>query len=227
MSAKKQSGIEACHVSADGDRVVIQTTPRRAEAILLVLSGCTLQEVGERLGVSRERIRQYMEQAGLRTRERKLFRPQKACVVWVESFARASQRLRDRREERTRRIKHVVSLLKTFVAEHGRVPSTVQLYRLVFQREPSQSAATVPALSHYLGSYYARKKRYWNRVTAVYRLAGLRRNTWTKAPKSTAEFCGRGHQWTEQSTYRWRNVRVCRECQKVRAQQRKAKKAVA
>lgn len=48
-----------------GDHVTIQTTPRRASAILMVLAGATLQQVGDELGVTRQRIGQYVRDAGL------------------------------------------------------------------------------------------------------------------------------------------------------------------
>lgn len=54
-----------CHNAAHGN---VRNLNREAELIMLYRSGATLQEIGDAIGVSRERVRQIMARAGEETR---------------------------------------------------------------------------------------------------------------------------------------------------------------
>lgn len=167
--SKKQSGKFARRVTELGDRRIIETTPQRAEAILLFLSGCTLEEVGQRFGISRERVRQYVEQAGLGRKDRKLF------AKGLRGDARAWDRTRTRRHarksRRRQRVARVVQVIRDYTTEYGKPPTHNALARILFPTGVAMAAR----ISAYLGAA-SRHPKYQGltRVHAVYRLAGVR-----------------------------------------------------
>lgn len=156
-------------VETSDDRLVIHTTPRRAGAILAVLSGETLAAVGQRLGVSRERVRQYLASAGLKSQ---------ISVKWARAatkndidFHRRVANRHRRVETRHQRAEMIVRLLRAFASEHSRAPTYTELHRLVFHRAPKPNSAA-PRLCAWLGSY-TNVPDYLRRLHAAYRLAGL------------------------------------------------------
>lgn len=109
-------------VTQIGDRIEIHTDPRRASAILQVLSGGTLQEVGDQLGVTRERIRQYLKDVGLTVamRQRQVDHTER-----VARFQRGSRR-RNRTHQKQRqreRLHRAAAWIQGFAAEEGRPPT--------------------------------------------------------------------------------------------------------
>lgn len=175
--------------SESGGRVTIQTTDRRASAILMVLAGGTLQQVGDELGVSRQRISQYMDDAGLSTSVRQPFGRGETGIRRFQAAGRKRARLYAIRQGR---IRAMVNLLWSFAYSHDRPPTHRELAELTFSRHISKTGATAQ-LAVYLGISRAanhvrigrRGGRYGKqarRVRALYRLAGFpeeRRGCWT------------------------------------------------
>ena len=164
-------GSQVCRVSTEGDRHVITTTPRRSEAILMVLSGATLEEVGDQLGVSRERIRQYLQDAGLRAPDVRLV---------VRGPGKMMRRFLDGRRRRLhklariqQRIAKALTALREFAATNGRAPSYGELYRVLFPRRRRGQARGQQAM--FLVSWLSRhtRQRTTRRLHALYRMAGL------------------------------------------------------
>lgn len=112
-------------VVQDGDRVEIHTDPRRASAILQVLSGGTLEEVGANLKVTRERVRQYLQDAGLTPSIRLLQRPhQKQQTENRIRFTNARRRARMERMrvKQRERVVAAIAYVQEFSKRHGRAP---------------------------------------------------------------------------------------------------------
>lgn len=152
----------------DGDRLTIQTDRRRATAILNVLAGSTLQEVGDLMGLSRERIRQYLKDAGIRCREvRTRFHP--SSPLARDKFDKAQyhrQKTRQRRRQRER-VARWVPWIAQWAKAHGRGPTYKELAQAIGVRGPSS-----PMLLDYF-----RRGRHWRRHTrllkVIYRMAGI------------------------------------------------------
>src|SRR5688572_30146100 len=153
-------------VTIIGDRHVIRTDSRRAEAILLVLSGSTLQEVGDRFGLTRERIRQFLLDAGLRTSERQRFsaRP----MGDSETFRRGRQYWRDLYAARQARIRRAVRFLKLFAASHDRSPTHSELWVLLSGKPPAGPHSACSQIAATLGFNWKSGKPAARRVRALY-----------------------------------------------------------
>lgn len=178
-----------------GDHVTIQTTPRRASAILMVLAGATLQQVGDELGVTRQRIGQYVRDAGLYTRSRPAFaRPSGNQTNRLRQFCSANERLARRYRVRQARTRRLVDLIWEFASANDRPPTHHELAGGVFSKATPYTGATT-RLAAYLGTNSKRQgrgekrgrdgARYGKaarRVHALYRLAGFpeeRHGNWT------------------------------------------------
>jgi predicted ArsR family transcriptional regulator len=161
---------QICRVETTGEHITIQTTPRRAEAILMVLAGATLQQVGDELGVSRERIRQYLCDAGLQTRMRVVLFSKRGEGVEAQGVRHALKRPRLLREKRNKRIRRAVRVIQRLVQTRGRPPTHRELFRALFRREP---VAACSQLAAWLGRNSAQGFQM-ERIRALYRLAGIR-----------------------------------------------------
>lgn len=160
-------GRTVCRVSESGGRVVIETTPRRAEAILLVLSGATLKEVGQRFGLTRERIRQYMAQAGLSTRNRQLIRSQPYAQRRWRRGLQGRRRLS--RTERQERKFAVIAAIKTVGQQSDGIPSVKAVAAIIFARPLAKTECAV-ALGNYL--VQGSRRRISRALRAAWHMAG-------------------------------------------------------
>jgi predicted transcriptional regulator len=232
-------------VTESADRITIQTDARRSGAILMVLAGATLQQVGDELGVSRERIRQYLQDAHLTTKMRA---PLFSEVFQDTDKERHTRRVWAKRDamilERQGRIRRAVQIIKDFQRERGRVPTYEELCAHLIRRVEKHQAA--PVLAGYLGrsgqavSQDRRGKRGGRRgkqgraLQALYRLAGFPGKrvgawtwTWTCPARARQTHCRRGHEMNAENTRyftaRGRRRRYCRACRNLTSRLRDAK----
>lgn len=77
-----------------------------------------------------------------------------------------------RREKYRARAQHSVTVLRALVTYTGHVPTYAELATILLRRPVERNGAVV-CLANYLGSF-SRRKPYWRRVQALYRLAGYR-----------------------------------------------------
>lgn len=160
-----------------GDRITIQTDAKRAEAILLVLSGCTLTEVGKRFGLTRERVRQYMRDAGLTSQARQRFADggTQGTVQFLTARANRIERYRRIYEKRQARIRHAVEVLRSFNATHGRAPTHSELALVLLNRGDGRwKGNNIVVLIGHLTSYKRQRRHMGRRLAALYRIAGLK-----------------------------------------------------
>lgn len=211
-------------VTVAGDHLSIQTDQRRASAILMVLSGATLAQVGKKLSVSRERIRQYLVDAQLTTKMRTpLFAQVHHKTAAAERFRRGLRREIRRYARRQKRIRQAVEAIRAFQQSRGRVPTYYELFRLVRPGIRLTYKAAGPRLASWLGRHGPRPhiaKHYGKQgraLQALYRLAGfpeLRVGRWTGKPRKKRTHCRRGHLLSPfNTTYVWQRTRRCRTCQ--------------
>lgn len=192
-------------VHEENGRIIIQTTQRRASAILNVLAGSTLEEAGKELGISGERVRQYMRDAKLTTKDRK--RVVTDSLLMAKWVARGRHHT-DLAAHRQERIRALVAWLREFAGMHSRSPSYQELAQSV---RPSISRnASAPYLLGYIGRD-ARGTGKTGRLHALYRLAGLKPWKPGTQPGSQQLTCRRGHQqWHVTRS----GKRCCRECRR-------------
>lgn len=154
---------KATTVTTEGDRVFITTTPKRATAILSVLSGATLEEAGGVVGVTRERVRQYLVGAGISTKDRKV---QHDHTKRIRSFVSAGKFWAARLAQRRARAMKWVPWLQAFAECEGRAPTYGELGAAIFPHLPPNSSQLAPRAVNYFS--YDRRV-----IRAIYRLAGL------------------------------------------------------
>jgi predicted transcriptional regulator len=159
-------------VTQIGDRTIIATNARRAEAILLVLSGCTLTEVGKRFGISRERIRQYVRDAGLNVSARVRFHDTQIQAERHMKFTARARRRRARKQRIREHMARAVAWLRAYADANGATPIYQQL------ADALGLNCTKNDVSVNLASYFGRRWREQSRqstrrIHLVYRLAGL------------------------------------------------------
>jgi len=172
FDAPKRHGTRVTRVTHEPDgKMVIETTPRRASAILQVLAGATLTEVGQSLGVTRERIRQYLRDAGLTVKDR--FRPRDNATQAARraTFHRAlTQRQRQKAEIRER-LRRMATWIERFVGDNGRVPTHGELAEAMAGRPRLQA---MPFLLGYLRMTTMQGGRRGSRVLRLaYQWAGV------------------------------------------------------
>lgn len=156
-----------------GDRHIIETDSRRAEAILLTLSGASMADVGRRFGISRERIRQYMKDAGLTGKARKIVRPlSQWATKWIGMPERQRQGKAQRRQRSRVRILHAIEIVKAFAQEHGRAPVHLELAQLLGLPIDAGNAAPL-LISYFKRGGDVRTAIYIRRLDFVYRAAGF------------------------------------------------------
>jgi sigma-70-like protein len=165
--AEERPQSSVCRVRVDGDHHIIETDARRASAILQVLAGATLQEVGDQLGVTRERIRQYMVQAGLPTNIRLRQSPE------TQRMARFRENHRGRRHQaakaRTKeRVRQGGTWIRGFVQAYGRPPIIEEVTLALMGR-----VAAAASLCSWLHTRSGRQRRRYRWVRVMYRLGGV------------------------------------------------------
>lgn len=163
-------GVRTTTVVETDDRVVITTTPRRSEAILRVLAGATLTDVGREFGVSRERIRQYMKDAGLTVQQRQRFKEQstKDQTRWSHVGKPRGSWLRLPRTERRARANRVARIVRAIRAATGNSPTIRQVALWIWPNCPKTAHA--PHLIGYLSPMSRRRGMRILRV--VWRMGG-------------------------------------------------------
>lgn len=162
-------------VTEEDGHVTITTDPARAGAILFVLAGGTLEEAGRSIGVTRERMRQYLKAAGLTTRDRK--RPSANQTENAVRWKRMHDRKLERRAARHVRWRRVIALIQELAAKNDEAPTAQEL---ALALDPSlegrwASNWATPWLASWLGYNAFRHPRYWRIVGRMYWLAGVRR----------------------------------------------------
>jgi len=184
-------------VTADGDHITIQTTPRKHSALLMVLAGATLEEAGQVLGVSRQRVQQYLKEAGLTSAVRS--RPSRSSFDKYRKPRRdeywRSRRatMRARRKENAAR---AVTYLRAYYEANGVVPTTRQLAEVLRGRKCRRHQAA-PFLVALFGGHLL-DRRAWRRIKAVYSMAGLAPRgpgSGTMSPKERAKAGARLTRW--------------------------------
>jgi predicted transcriptional regulator len=165
------------------DRIVIRTSPRRASAILQVLAGASLKEVGDEMGLSRERVRQYMKDAELSApKVRKRMK-----TTSQETRDRFSNRGRVQREARAKqkeRVERWVPWIQGFVAREGRAPKYWELavaIGLRLKRTPGKNGGWGTTAGAMLIGFFSRhshntQHRSVRVLHAIYRMAGTQVN---------------------------------------------------
>lgn len=220
--------------------IISNRSPERdAFVVSLRQAGHTLQEIGDMLGVSRERARQLLERQGVtkasvaakvdplavlrfaRSRECRSFSDikrhfgtdgvQERKALRALGVGRALRRL-FRLRHRAAMQQQIVSQLRTFVEREGRNPTTLELTNHRRPDLPSWMTAT----------------RLFGSLEAAYEAAGLRYvrrpvgyPSHMKPRKGTlaSGFCRNGHAWTPDNTATYTRpdgteVHVCRACQR-------------
>lgn len=172
MKKKPQSGREVCSVVEHDDHITIKTTPRRSEAILLYLSGCTLEEVGQRLDITRERVRQYVSQAGIRAAQRVRFKPSVTQEQRRRRLAGPTRRRAERKARIRARMARAVEWLRWYAQSNGRTPNYNQLADALGVPHHGTSAGSA-LISHFGRKAYEPARHGMRRVHLVYRAAGL------------------------------------------------------
>ena len=157
-------------VFESGDRITIHTDPRRASAILQVLAGGTLQEVGDGLGVSRERIRQFLNEAGLTTKDRQRQTGDSAAQQTLRRRFTRVRRRRQRAQARQRaRFQELATWIREFAAQAGRSPT---IWEVAAARWPGVTKNAVgPRLAGYLSRHTPRRKCFRRYTKLLYQMA--------------------------------------------------------
>lgn len=148
------------------NRITIHTDPRRMTAVLLVFSGLTLDDAGKELGITRERVRQYLADCGLRIHRRKRRDTQSQETHW-KSFYRAKSEHQKRKERIRLRLGSVVEYIQQVINTEHRVPLRVEVVRgMGFQ----SAIAQLCWLGGRTWESYKQKNR---RMKLAYTLAGV------------------------------------------------------
>jgi hypothetical protein len=142
-----------------------------------VLAGNSLQAVGEQMGVTRERIRQYLMDAGLRTKEaRGSVQHCDATHVWAwerfRTWEPGRRGLRARRLRRRERVARWVVWLRDFAESNGRSPTYTEFARAVFG-ECTTSASAPRLIPHFAVHSITNRPRAIRILHALYRQAGI------------------------------------------------------
>lgn len=164
--------------TVEGDRITIQTDAARAGALLHFLAGGTLQEAANMIGVSRERVRQYLAKAGISSKDRERY--SESRYQHGEHRKRQSARPAERKALRRQRMRQVIRTIRYMTQRDGKAP-TVNALAEAIRGAPlaSSHAWGAPWLSSYLGFYGPNNgclrsyPRYWRVVSRMYRLAGV------------------------------------------------------
>lgn len=138
----------------------------------MVLAGGTLQEAGDALGISRERVRQFMQDAGLSVKDRR--RHGEGDHGRQRQWMRARLARHRRRALHRERILLTADYVRRFFAIYHAPPTYRELFQGMRGFDPGLDAAEI-RLAGWLGRPTTGDPRWMLRVHLVYRLAGVRR----------------------------------------------------
>jgi hypothetical protein len=201
----------ATRVTIQGDRIEIQTDPRRASAIMQVLGGATLQEVGDAMGITRERVRQYLKDAQLRaslvrTRLRPTSRTDQARFNKIGAFKRS---LIARRKTRAAQW---VPWLRDYAEREGRNPTLEVFARAVFGRRVPKNSCAGLLIRYFASKAGLGTHREIRRIHALYRMAALEIRGYTKDAQHSRAI-------GKKAKARWRHMTPTEKRRIVRAMQ--------
>ena len=186
--------------------------PRALELAVLYRGGCTLQEIGDAIGLTRERVRQLIAKVDPDAKESGWHRER------LENLSpRAKSRLGISHEELTKRRAaqkeagktRLITALRKLATELGRTPTQGELARRLGYR---QSASVAVKCKRFFGGTYVQATR------ALYALVGLvPRGPGSPGhvnPRLPRTHCKRGHSLSD--AYVWHGNRRCRACLRIR-----------
>lgn len=170
---------------------------RDAELVALWHSGATMTEIGDAIGMTRERVRQILKRNGIEGRQRTGWareplanNPRLANAMHVKR-----ERMHDR-QATTRRLRYrlTVWVLRDLAADLGRKPSTRELGQAMFW--PTRPNP-LPWVLGYVGAH----ERYAETTAALYADAGLGTprglgapgHIGPRRPRTPKAHCKRGH----------------------------------
>jgi len=197
--------------------------PRALELAVLYRGGCTLQEIGTAIGLTRERVRQLIrrvdpdaKESGWHRERLENLSPTAQSRLGITREEYAQRRATQKEASKTR----LVTALAELAADLGRTPTQGELARRLGYR--NSATVTVICKSLFGGTYREATR-------ALYALVGLvprgRGSPGHVSPRLPGTHCRRGHPLSD--AYVWHGTRRCRQCQKERYRSKVRARAIA
>ena len=191
----------------------VRNAQRDLELAVLYRGGCTLQEIGDAIGISRERVRQLIRRSGLTA---------EPTIGWKhESLTAPSYRLlresgisservaRDRHQRLRWRERVAVWVLRDLATELGRTPTLDEWAKLIHGRCPRGQGGS--RLWNWLTTSSVKNREPWASISdRLYASAGLGGARALGSPghlrhPRRSDTCRRGHPRTPENTARHPN----------------------